>query len=59
MFAKRSKIKCAHCQKVHHYKFECDEINALKTFAGHDKWVQQFNKREERRKKLVIVGAKV
>ena len=50
MELRRSKIKCAHCQEVHHFRFDCDAIVALKTFAGHDKWQAKQNKKDARRK---------
>ena len=50
-----SKIKCAHCQEVHHRKFECAEIKALKTFAGHDQWQRQQDKKDARRKTKAVL----
>jgi len=52
---RRTKVKCSHCQKVHHYKFECEEIKALKTFCGHDEWARKMERKVQRRKKQVVV----
>jgi len=55
MEIRRNKIKCAHCQQVHHRKFECDEIKSLKRFAGHDAWQKIQDRKLERRKKKVVL----
>jgi len=55
MELRRTKVKCAHCQGVHHFKFECEDIKALKRFAGHDAWQRIQDRKQERRNKRVAV----
>jgi len=48
---RRNKVKCAHCQGVHHHKLDCEEILELKRFCGHDSWQREQDLKEAKRKK--------
>ncbi len=39
-------MKCAHCQKVHNHRYECDEIKELRTFVGDDAHQAKLSKKK-------------
>lgn len=45
------KVKCGHCQKVHHPKTECAEIKALRTFVGDDEYQIKLKVKLDRKKR--------
>ncbi len=38
-------MKCAHCQKVHNNRFECEDIKALRKFVGDDKYQAKLERK--------------
>ena len=44
-------MKCSHCQKVHHPRFECDEIKALRTFVGDDDYQAKLKAKKDRKRR--------
>jgi len=43
-------MKCAHCQKTHNPRFECDEIKGLRTFVGDDEYQKKMALKKERKR---------
>lgn len=42
-------MKCGQCQKVHNYRFECDEIKSLRTFVGDDEYQKVLISKKRRK----------